>query len=253
MRHLISVSLACLLGLTTAVASNANTINVPQQYSTIQAAVDHANAGDLIRVRGGVYHESVIIFNTYNIEIQGESGAAMVGTMVPAQAAINSFSPGNSIHGLTIRNYDVGLAASGSIKIYSNTVSNCNIGVYASVFGDGVSLPAPTSIDHNTVYQNGNGIVLDNSQNVTACQNTVYANGLNQAGPGITVEFSDHCTVTGNTVTVNGTGILAYFSSANSFTYNVAIGNQGLDADDEYGDGNVWAHNIFGPGKTSGI
>jgi Right handed beta helix region len=46
-------------------------IHVPADYPTIQAAVNAAQAGDLILVAPGVYHEAVIV-RTANITIRGE-------------------------------------------------------------------------------------------------------------------------------------------------------------------------------------
>ncbi len=258
MHRVLSMTLACVLALGASVASNATVRNVPQTYKTIQAAVDAAHHGDTIRINGGTYNESVIVGadplgDQYNLEFDGENGATMVGAMIPSQPAINIFSVGNSVHGLTIRNYETGISIGASGRIYSNTISNCVFGVYAQVFGDVVNLPAPTSLDHNLVCSNNFGIFVSNSQNVTVSQNTALNNGLGVGGAGIWVEFSDHCTVTSNLVTGNAEGILAFLgASACTFTYNISIGNQSFDAEDDNGPGqNIWAHNIFG--TTSGI
>ncbi len=259
MRQLISISLACVLALAATIACSANTISVPQNYPTIQAAVDHAYPGDKIRVGGGTYHESVTVINTYNIEISGESGATIIGTGDPFQWGINFFSGGNSVHGMTIKNCGVGINTFFAASIHDNTVTACGVGILAGVAGDGISLPAPTSIDHNLVYRNNIGIDLSGCQNVTASHNTVLNNGIGfpgiDGGSGIRVEFSDHCFVTGNLAFTNQIGIIVFGSGNNSITYNIALGNVEFDAVDVFDNPalgpNVWAHNFFG--ITSGI
>ncbi|HLJ56702.1 MAG TPA: right-handed parallel beta-helix repeat-containing protein [Chthonomonadaceae bacterium] len=254
MHRLLSASFFFIVAVAASIPACATVRNVPKQYSTIQAAVDAAQPGDIVRINGGTYHESVLILNTFNIEIDGENGASMVGNMTPAQASFDIFSPGNSVHGLSVSNYDVGIALQASGRIYNNVISGCNIGLYTSVFGDGVNLPAPTSLDHNTVRSNGDGIFIDNCENVTAASNTVVMNGLNVGGVGITVQFSDTCRVTGNVVPMNGEGILAFFGTTGcTFSNNVSVANQGLDAEDDNDGANTWSNNVFDAGKTSGI
>ena len=41
--------------------ASADTLKVPQQFETIQAAVDAANDGDTIAVARGVYNENVVL------------------------------------------------------------------------------------------------------------------------------------------------------------------------------------------------
>jgi parallel beta-helix repeat protein len=59
----------------------ADTLKVPQQFATIQAAVNVAASGDVIQVSKGVYRENVVV-NTAGIALRGKSGAVVVGTYV---------------------------------------------------------------------------------------------------------------------------------------------------------------------------
>jgi len=91
---------------TLASAAEAATLKVPQQYGTIQAAVDAAQEGDIVRVAPGIYTEHVII--------QGKAitlaGAAANGTIIDAQGSgrhVTVFQTGAgqvTISGFTLRN-----------------------------------------------------------------------------------------------------------------------------------------------------
>ena len=56
-----------------------HTIYVPDNYDTIQEAVDNASSGDMIIVKDGVYNENVDV-NVTNLTIRSENGSASVST-----------------------------------------------------------------------------------------------------------------------------------------------------------------------------
>ena len=65
------------VGLTVTVNPAANTIRrVPSQYATIQAAIDAANAGDLILVDPGIYKELPIMYK--RVRLQGAGAGSTV-------------------------------------------------------------------------------------------------------------------------------------------------------------------------------
>ena len=187
----------------------------------------------------------------YNITINGDAGAVLDGTTVPGLDGIDMITSGNSVKGMTIRNYQFGVAIFAPGSVNQNTVTGCTIAILASVYGDGVNLPAPTSIDQNMVSSNFDGIYLS-GENVTVSQNVVMGNGLAEDGIGIFVSFSDHCTVSQNIASMNGEGIHADSgTTACLFRQNVALGNQVVDAEDDSGGQNTWTQNVFG--TTIGI
>src|SRR5436190_11705771 len=68
------VSLAVLiLGLAPASFATAANLNVPANYSTIQAAVNAAASGDEIQIAAGVYHEQIVV-SRKNLTITGQPG-----------------------------------------------------------------------------------------------------------------------------------------------------------------------------------
>jgi parallel beta-helix repeat protein len=78
----VAVSLAAVsLQAASGSAAAASTIVVPDQYPTVQAAVNAASPGDTIRVRAGSFHEQVSIGK--NLTIQG-AGSLRTTILAPA-------------------------------------------------------------------------------------------------------------------------------------------------------------------------
>jgi hypothetical protein len=88
--------------LLTASAANAGTLLVPQQFGTIQQAIDSASNGDVIQVSAGTYHEQINLSGKA-IELVGVDGGAratidgdgvrvcIVGSGEPAACVVRGF------------------------------------------------------------------------------------------------------------------------------------------------------------------
>ncbi|RLF24974.1 MAG: hypothetical protein DRN01_06710, partial [Thermoplasmata archaeon] len=72
---------------------SAATINVPDDYPTIQQAIDNANPGDTIIVKPGTYTEQLTI--NKNIDLVGQSGAKIVA---PDSSTRNTYKIQESTH-----------------------------------------------------------------------------------------------------------------------------------------------------------
>ena len=125
------------------IAPSPKTIYVPDNYSTIQQAVDSASPGDTIIVRDGTYIENVYIDKPY-LTIESENGSTncIVEAANSSNPVIEVTASYVSITGFTVRK--------GSIGIYLNHTSYCNI-------------------SKNNCSNNGNGILLwySNNSNIT--------------------------------------------------------------------------------------
>jgi parallel beta-helix repeat protein len=117
------------------VKASTKTIVVPQDYSTINAAIVAASNGDIILVKKGIYNENIVIDKSINLE--GENKASTIidgsgkGTVVWINANVTFLS------GLTIQNSgknftDSGIYLNSSVgsSISDNLVINNNIGIY---------------------------------------------------------------------------------------------------------------------------
>ena len=78
---------------------------VPSQYSTIQAAVNAANDGDIVKVSSGTYAEKVVIRDLDNIKIIGDDATitvpsgGMTGTLLKTVNCENILIKGFTIDG----------------------------------------------------------------------------------------------------------------------------------------------------------
>jgi len=183
-------SLAAIATLALAAPSRADTLKVPQQFETIQAAVDAAVAGDIVSVAKGTYEENVFV-GTAGIALRGK-GAVINGryfascvTVTADDVEVSGFTlvngghvillgPGDGTPGggvlytgtgallsklevLACENF--GLSLSGTGTIDKCTVDGC-LGSGIEVDTDDLFGSTVTSITKNTVTRCVRGIDL---------------------------------------------------------------------------------------------
>ena len=118
------------------------TICVPDDYSTIQAAVDAANPGDTIEVYNGVYRETVTIrSDDHDLKLKGEERPTIMD------------KPGGSLlYGIDIR------GGAYNIEISGFEIANFDEVDDAGIFGRRGVLITSIAIHHNNIHDNYNGI-----------------------------------------------------------------------------------------------
>jgi len=189
------------------------TIYVPDDYATIQGAVNNAAAGDTIIVRDGTYFESVKV--NKRLTIRSESGPAntiVVGN--PNNHVLAVTADHVHINGLTVKNatgYNrVGMYVHANYcDITDNTASNNPYGFF-------LSESSKNMLINNTALDNGVGIYLNYSDFNTISDNIVKLNYLY----GIRLWRSHNNTVRNNEVSNNGYGIRLAFSHNNTMEKN---------------------------------
>lgn len=221
---------ALVVAVTLVPAHADHEIKVPENYSTIQAAINAANSGDVIIVAPGVYAEQLTI--TKSLKIQG-SGNAVV--QAPATLVADSFGAKNVIdvtNGATVDvsqltvsgpgpancgSITAGIFVSGgaTLKIRDSTItdirdnpaSGCQNGIGIFVGRNAYSTTGHADI-HNvkiTKYQKG-GIVVDNTGSTAYIQDNRIDWGLaplNIASNGIQISRGANAIVSDNRVTGN--------------------------------------------------
>jgi len=184
--------------------ASADTIYVPDNYPTIQQAVDNATDGDTIFVRTGTYPENIRI-DSKDLTIEGENRDTTIIDGVGSGNCVHVRNAGVSVSKFTIKNagnYGV-YAHSSDLNINNATISNC--GDNAIYFPNGKTLTLRDSIlencggglvysDYSTAYAQGNATIERNIiRNSTGNRLYIYL-----YGPGDNVVINDNI-ITNNT------------------------------------------------------
>jgi parallel beta-helix repeat protein len=192
-----------------------NTIWVPDNYTTIQEAINMANEGETILVEAGTYYEHVIVNKPLSLVGENKQDTIIDGS--GAETIVNIIASNITLSGFTIQNGGLGIYLWGSSNnvISGNDVSNNGHGIYLSYSGDNV-------VSGNNVSENEHGIYLEGSS-----YNTLTGNDASNNGHGIYLSYSGDNVVSGNNVSENEHGIYLEGSSYNTLTGNDASNNNG--------------------------
>jgi parallel beta-helix repeat protein len=190
-------------------------IRVPEDYPTIQEAIDAADSGDTIIVAPGTYNESLVINKTLTILGLEGSSTDFAGGGSGIAVTIQPDAPGTIIDNVVITNWDQG--------IFINDTSDCQI--YGNVM----------------YYMSDSGIVVkgNNAANNLIEDNVVYSNNI---AINVTKSATSNI-IYNNTITANNVGL--YLESGGNLIYNNTISqnNVGINMDDS--DNNIIYHNNF--------
>jgi len=200
------------------VKAEPTTIVVPDDYPTIQEAINAATPGDTIFVRAGTYYENVVVNKTVSLIGEDKTttiidGNAMESVFTVTQDHVN-------ITGFTVRNSGGEEPLFAGIQLY--TASYCNIS------GNEIT---------NNYY--GIDLIFYSNYNIVS-RNNITAN--NKAGIMFGVQSSNNAVVKNNIMTNNEEGILICGSS----NYNIISGNN-ITANKMIGVGVVTdsSHNVI--------
>ncbi|PVX27020.1 MAG: hypothetical protein CW716_04445 [Candidatus Bathyarchaeum sp.] len=197
---------------TPVVLSQPVTITVPDDFSTIQQAVDAASPGDTIFVRAGTYNEAVIV-NTDSLQLVGENKLTTIidRTGGNNQAAVTVNADNVTVSGFTVQNSYDGICLRGSSysTVSGNIISVCSMRGILLVSSSFVT------VSGNTLTNNFDGLELYDSSFVSVSGNTITNSRLSI---GTSKSFSN--TFSDNTITVSQIGVYVWDCS-----YTTASGN----------------------------
>lgn len=242
---------------------NPRVVKVPDDFCSIQIAINKASDGDVIFVKAGVYQESIVL--NKSIILLGESRDYTIIDSNKSSDVITVVSSDCEICGFTIRNGGLSLPANCGIKL----CNVCNVSVINNAIADnfiGIKLGdkrrgcSANLIADNIISGNRYGIFLDHSSGNVIRGNCITKNFWN----GIELAWSNGNKIYNNTICCNrayGLEIpLSTPSRYNSIYHNNFINNtQSASAsgcentwDNDYpSGGNYWSDyggvdNMFG-------
>jgi hypothetical protein len=165
------------------ITAKASVINVPADFSTIQAAINSAQSGDVVLVQAGHYSETLVL--KAGIALKGSGlGVTFIdggGTGNSTGSVIQIDGSGCSIEGFTIQNANLnpfdnlGAGIDGnffSFTARANRIRNCRVGIRIIGSTSGTS----SIIERNIIQDNPGlcGIAAISSTNVQIINNTIY-------------------------------------------------------------------------------
>jgi parallel beta-helix repeat protein len=183
-------------------------IRVPEDYPTIQEAIDAAAPRDIVFVRNGIYNEDIRIYKPILLIGESRENTVIIGSGVGD--VIDVSSDGVKISGFTVKGSGVKYISpfeGGDAGIKLNGVTNC-------------------SLSNIVITKNSIGIFLNSSSNNIIENNEVYLNSMD----GIYLRLSNGNVIRGNNCTLNGGhgGIYLNPSSNNNLIEN-NVCNSNLD------------------------
>lgn len=236
--------------------SSHSIIHVPDDFATIQGAVNNAIAGDTIIVRGGTYNENVKV--NKRLTIRSDNGPAHT-TVVAEKANAHVFyvtADYVSIKGFTVENAigknETGLYIYAGVHIHAD---HCNITdnrAVGNAYGFFLSDSTKNTIRNNTASNNyGDGIYLDYSDSNILSNNTaVKSNHRN----GIRLWHSHENGVYNNDVALNNQyGIRLDYAHDNILVQNKARSNNRDGYSLDSSNNNILINNIANLNNEIGI
>jgi len=161
------------------------TIRVPQDYSTIQKAINAANPGDTIQVSAGTYNERVVVNKT--VSLIGENPSTTIINAGGTGTAINITAKNVVVTNFTIENSGSSWPNCG---IYMGRVSGCKISnniIKNNWYGIWLKDSTNNILSNNTITNNQYGIWIETSPNNTLTNNSLNLNQYNLGVWGLTL------------------------------------------------------------------
>jgi len=204
MLTLLLIGVFCLALNIQPVKSEPLTIIVPDDYPTIQEAINNANEGDTIFVRSGKYYENVVVNKT--VSLIGENKSTTIIDGKGMAYVINVTANKVNISEFTIRNANTGLYLwhSGGHNISCNIIANnlwCGIHLRTST-GNIIENNVVTN-NRATAWWGGSGIHLEGFSSANRIINNVISNNT----WGLVLSASDLNILRGNKLINNTYGL----------------------------------------------
>ena len=236
------------------VKASSKTIFVPDDYPTIQTAIDNASQGDTVFVRNGTYNENLVIEKPLSLIGEDSRGTTIVGVYVYySRDTIIVSADDVSISGFTIigsGSFGIHVENGGSnrqpigCRIVNNNIMNASTGIIAYGMSNpttGIRYPSDLVISENNITQNTDRGIYCSASNTTISGNSIKANG----GEGIIVDECVNVTILQNNIMSNGRGLLLrWWGPFYVYGNNITDMSAGIVFGEFCSNATVYANNI---------
>ncbi len=206
---LVSVSFALNIQL---VRTEPTTIIVPDDFLTIQEAINHANSGDVVYVRSGTYYEGVVINKSISVIGELSHRPLLDGDKAhwPVKISANNvtFSRFRVRRSMAIYGYGGGgiyLVNSNSCLIANNEVMDNQYGI--GLYGSSNNIIHNNLLEENQVNILCMGSMLPSDPFITSRNNTFVTNVLRKGGDAFALLDFSEGRIIGNTIMNNLRGV----------------------------------------------
>ncbi len=191
------VSSVAIVQIVEITKADSKTITVPNDYPTIQQAINNALAGDTVYVKSGMYNESLTITKSLSLVGENKDSTLVVGS---GNTACLIQHDNVTVSGFTFRrpstmrwHYDIHLLNVKYCNVFENNLES-------SFYGIWLVDASFNNVFNNTVAGNWHGIRLTSSDHNNISNNTV----TNSHDWGISTEGSNYNLMLGNYIASNG-------------------------------------------------
>jgi parallel beta-helix repeat protein len=207
----------------------ASTIIVPDDYPTIQEAINNAIDGDTVFVKAGTYYEHVVVNKT--VSLVGENCTTTIVDGSGTRVVINVTRNGVTVSGLTVRRS--GIISWENAGIILDNVQNCRVETnmitenpFAGVY---LYNSSECAVIENQITGNGGVGVTTNYGGGfhDISMNNITGNGFSA----ITLNEEDSNTIRENNLTSNNQAVLGHCINLYRSSNNTIVGNN-IDDDD---------------------
>ena len=219
------------------VKAEPKTIVVPDDFASIQEAVDNAPEGGTVFVRSGSYEKRVRIRKP--LSLIGENAKNTIietPEIIYSEAIIFVDSENVTVSGFTIKNCDYAIWAPSRCKIVGNKIENAQYGI---AIGGGDNI-----ISGNNITGRYDGIRADLDDSLISGNIITGHRNI-----GISVSSGKNLTVYNNKISTNKVGVRLggsgpFYVYGNNITYNEAFGIQLFGCNNS----SIYENNIVGNG-----
>ena len=225
-----------------AVNAETNTLVVPDNYASIQEAINAALDGDIVYVESGEYHENLVINKSLsligeNVDTTIVDGNPPEGYRIPIKiqadnVLVSGFKVLYGYSGISVGNSNYCNISGNRIACNEHGIMlvNCSYSEVSRNYFELVALSSAIQLSFsNFNLLTGNYItnctegiqVWQGSTNNTVTENTI----TNCDDVAIRLQYADNNTVTRNNVSYSGIGTSVYVANNNTITQNNYINN----------------------------